>query len=74
MVYIDDELMELIFRCLRHSNRFVRETGFQTCATLVDAAADDVFEKFGVVFAENLADGLADNWSQVRLAASTATR
>jgi len=72
--YIDDELMEMIFRSLRHTNRFVRESGFQTCATLVEAAGDDVYGKFGVVFAQHLAEGLSDNWSQVRLAATVATR
>lgn len=34
----------------------------------------DSIEIFGMQFAEHLASGLADNWSQVRLAASVATR
>jgi hypothetical protein len=67
-------MMSLIFRSLHHTNRFVRESGFQTCSTLIEAASEDVYAKFGVVFAQNLAEGLADNWSQVRLAATTATR
>ena len=72
--YINDEMMKLIYRSLRHTNRFVRESGFQTCSTLIEAASEDVYAKFGVTFAQHLAEGLSDNWSQVRLAATTATR
>jgi len=35
---------------------------------------DDSIYVFGMQFAEHLANGLADNWSQVRLAGSQATR
>lgn len=34
----------------------------------------DPIGKFAIKIAENLASGLADNWSQVRLGSSTATR
>ncbi len=67
-------MLDLIFRSVHHTNRFVRESGYQTCATLIEAAADDVYGKFGVDFANHLAEGLADNWSQVRLSAIVATR
>ncbi len=67
-------MMELILRSLHHTNRFVRESGFQTCSTLIEAAAEDVYSKFGTEFASHLAEGLADNWSQVRLAALGAAR
>ena len=72
--FINQDMLDLIFRSVHHTNRFVRESGYQTCATLIEAAADDVYGKFGVDFASHLAEGLADNWSQVRLAAIVATR
>jgi len=33
--YIDQDLLDLIFRALTHTNRFVRETGYYVCASLV---------------------------------------
>jgi len=38
-----------------------------------DKLADSILI-FGMQFAKHLASGLADNWSQVRLASSQATR
>ncbi len=34
-VYIDQELLDLIFCSLNHTNRFVRETGYYVCGALV---------------------------------------
>ena len=77
--YVDQELLDLIFTTLRHENRFVRETGYQTCAAIIESCnipSDDEnpVRKFAVQFSRQLAIGLADNWSQVRMAATTATR
>eukprot|EP00057_Strongylocentrotus_purpuratus_P004297 XP_003728420.1 PREDICTED: uncharacterized protein LOC100889564 [Strongylocentrotus purpuratus] len=87
--FINQELLDLIFQSLTHTNRFVRETGYYVCATLVSCgtsnAEDDEMELsegqthntilvHGDQLAYHFAQGLADNWSQVRLAASTATR
>jgi len=92
--FIDEELLQLIFICLNHTNRFVRETGFHVCTTFIsvcsmeDDKAEDAMEvdfdslpednnpiiKYGSMLTDHLALGLADNWSQVRLAASTAAR
>ncbi|KAK2162572.1 hypothetical protein LSH36_96g05027 [Paralvinella palmiformis] len=83
--YIDVELLSLISQTLTHTNRFVRETGYYVCSSLVScnsskdgtstcSAEDNEIYKNGLQFAEQLARGLADNWSQVRLAASGATR
>ena len=33
--YIDQNLLDLIFITLVHTNRFVRETGYYVCASLV---------------------------------------
>ena len=83
--FVDDELLDLIFTTLGHDNRFVRETGYQTCASIIQACSHEQTEpnqegninpirKFAIKFANQLAVGLADNWSQVRMASSTATR
>nr|XP_054758807.1 uncharacterized protein LOC129264874 [Lytechinus pictus] len=85
--FIDQELLDLIFQSLTHTNRFVRETGYYVCATLVSCGTsqDEEMELsegnaintilvHGDQLAYHFAKGLADNWSQVRLAASTATR
>ncbi|RMX42240.1 hypothetical protein pdam_00011613 [Pocillopora damicornis] len=89
--YITQDLLDLIFQALNHTNRFVRETGYQLCASLVslgrkqdessegtESVMIDVKEnailKHGDQFSDYLKKGLSDNWSQVRLAASVATR
>ncbi|KAH9503018.1 hypothetical protein Btru_072633 [Bulinus truncatus] len=86
--YVDQELLDLIFEALMHTNRFVRETGFYVCGALVTCGAKEGSEtdsesklteenaiyRHGKVFAEYLGRGLADNWSQVRMAGSVATR
>ncbi|KAK7788464.1 hypothetical protein R5R35_012208 [Gryllus longicercus] len=85
--FVDEELLELVFQTLTHTNRFVRETGFFVCSSLVSCGnSDEDLESrdsvcavnpiftFGHEFSSHLTKGLADNWSQVRLAASVATR
>ena len=80
--FIDQNLLDLIFDSLRHQNRFVRETGYQTIATIIEVCAkipDQEINpmrnrKYNYHVASQLAKGLADNWSQVRMAASVATR
>ena len=78
--FINQELLDLLFCALMHTNRFVRETGFNVCSAIVlcgnssDGAANNSVVKYGQEFAKYFAKGLADNWSQVRLASSIATR
>lgn len=82
--YIDQELLDLIFTALVHTNRFVRETGFSVCAALVSSGMNvsetaELMESnpmimYGDQLATHLGQGLADNWSQVRLASSVACR
>lgn len=38
---IDEELLCLIFKTLTHTNRFVRETGFYVCSSLVNCGSKD---------------------------------
>ncbi|RUS87848.1 hypothetical protein EGW08_004381 [Elysia chlorotica] len=86
--YVDQELLDLIFEALTHTNRFVRETGYYVCGALVTCGAKPGSESYsetmlteensiyrhGKTFSEYLGKGLADNWSQVRMAGSVATR
>lgn len=84
--FIDNDLVSLIFQTLIHNNRFVQETGFYLCSSLFRCASSKASEEsecdssespvltFGRKISEHLALGLADNWSQVKLAASHATR
>eukprot|EP00794_Sanderia_malayensis_P007320 gene7320-8138_t len=78
--YLTQDLLDLIFQTLDHTNRFVRETGYYLCSALVrygvssTSQSSENFKVFGKQLAEHLKVGLADNWSQVRLAASIATR
>ncbi|KAJ4426515.1 hypothetical protein ANN_27329 [Periplaneta americana] len=39
--FVDDELLHLIFTTLTHTNRFVRETGFYVCSSLVSCGNTD---------------------------------
>ncbi|XP_077991642.1 uncharacterized protein LOC144445871 [Glandiceps talaboti] len=101
--HVTQDLLDLIFLTLTHTNRFVRETGYQVCAALAGCGgqqdftftsnplyevvelmeSDSIFSGVGdenplllhgEQLAYHLANGLSDNWSQVRLAASLATR
>ena len=73
--YVDQNLLDLIFTSLDHPNRFVRETGYQTCATIIEVSSTNAILEtenpvmiFAQQFANHLSQGLADNWSQVRMA------
>jgi hypothetical protein len=66
-----DSLLSLLIQCSEHSNRFVREGVYDViCAALVKAPAGWECDRLAAL----LRYGLADNWSQVRYAASRATR
>lgn len=81
--FINQELLDMIFQSLTHTNRFVRETAFYVCSSLVTCGSrheqvqgsdcNPLFE-YGHQFSTFLGKGMSDNWSQVRLAASIATR
>ncbi|KAK2178117.1 hypothetical protein NP493_558g01003 [Ridgeia piscesae] len=83
--FVTQELLDLIFQTLSHTNRFVRETGYYVCGSLVGCnysesgevllpPEENAIYQLGDQFSKWLGTGLADNWSQVRLAASVATR
>ncbi|XP_050404936.1 uncharacterized protein LOC126820858 [Patella vulgata] len=86
--FVDQDLLDLVFSSLTHTNRFVRETGYYVCSSLVGCGFNDTVSdsergqhlegnaiyQHGEQFADYLGRGLSDNWSQVRLAGSVATR
>nr|VZI41487.1 unnamed protein product [Spirometra erinaceieuropaei] len=79
----DPEILSLIFKAVNHTNRFVRETGYELLSTVIlnHGCHGKGVEQDGVEavpdfvrVAEQLAFGLADNWSRVRMAALKASR
>lgn len=72
--FLDQNLLDLVRVSLGHANRFVRETGYYTLTSFIKTGATHDGPAFGPQFADDIAQGLADNWSQVRLSASVACR
>ncbi|GFY50793.1 uncharacterized protein TNIN_184761 [Trichonephila inaurata madagascariensis] len=80
--FITNEFLELLFKTLSHTNRFVRETGYYVLGSLVNCGTsckDNSYnafaaENFGHQISAQLGVGLSDNWSQVRLASSECAR
>lgn len=78
--FVDNTLLELLCRTVQHVSRFVRETTFCvissliTCCSVTGSKSPFTVNHCGPRISKCLALGLADNWSQVRLAASEATR
>lgn len=75
--FMNLDVLNLIFETLKHDNRFVRETGYYLCASLAHygvCSNPSSNKEMADMLASNLRIGLADNWSQVRLAASVANR
>ncbi|CAD7696000.1 unnamed protein product [Ostreobium quekettii] len=68
------DLRDLLYLGLGHFNRFVRETGFLCLGTMCEMLGPEGLGDIKSEVAQKLAKGLADNWSQVRYAASIATR
>ncbi|VDP35157.1 unnamed protein product [Schistosoma mattheei] len=71
-------ILELIFKAVQHVNRFVRETGYDVLSTMISRhlcyTEPEAREATYINVATQLAKGLSDNWSQVRMAASRAVR
>ena len=65
--FITPDLLQLIFTSLGHANRFVRESGFKVIASIVKCPglSEATTNTHWPIISENLARGLADNWSQV---------
>lgn len=61
-LYEDLDFFDLLFEALRHTNRFVRETGYGLLGAASEATKGHVHTMEVV---KQLHDGLSDNWSQV---------
>lgn len=73
--HLNHHLLEITFRALKHTNRFVREGGFFTVKAFCTLCnSSEVFQDIAMEIAKAIALGLGDNWSQVRFAASVACR
>jgi len=77
--HVTKDLVELLFKTLSHTNRFVRETSFYVLAAIICCFEQmkqdgNVSADLLMPVAKSLALGLSDNWSQVRMAACFATR
>lgn len=73
--YIDESMLDLMQECSRHTNRFVREYTYFALKNVYDVCDHDAF--MSLVAPKTvavLANGIKDNWSQVRYAASVAAR
>lgn len=72
--YRDPEILSIVFRAVSHTNRFVRETGYDVLGTVIDnqgceghtfvEGTDEPVPDF-VRVAQQLRTGLGDNWSRV---------
>jgi len=73
--HINDELLSLLAECSRHTNRFVREYAFFAYKDVFDVCDAGVFLSAIAGKTVNVvANGIRDNWSQVRYAGSVAAR
>eukprot|EP01130_Rhizamoeba_saxonica_P008163 TRINITY_DN3297_c1_g1_i1.p1 TRINITY_DN3297_c1_g1~~TRINITY_DN3297_c1_g1_i1.p1 ORF type:complete len:644 (-),score=136.08 TRINITY_DN3297_c1_g1_i1:20-1951(-) len=72
--FLTAKWQDVIIRSLSHTNRFVREIGYKTIRTICEITSAEQLQSTGPLFTSHLKLGLADNWSQVRYAASIATR
>jgi hypothetical protein len=64
----------VLYGSLSHPNRFVRETGHFMLASASAALKGPALEEAADELAPRIADGLSDNWSQVRYAACVGAR
>ncbi len=76
--YVDVPLLSLLSSATRHQNRFVRETAFRSLSALVSSGClegkSGESKTLDAMLADMVGQGMADNWSQVRLAASVTCR
>jgi hypothetical protein len=68
------DVRSALYGSLSHPNRFVRETGHFMLASVSAALKGPALEEAAPELAPRIADGLSDNWSQVRYAACVAAR
>lgn len=72
--YLDEDMLNLISKSLRHPNRFVREICQYILGTICDILSEEEILQIHKDISSKIGFGLSDNWSQVRYAASVAVR
>eukprot|EP00347_Sterkiella_histriomuscorum_P007190 403349918 len=74
--YFDRKQIEkMIEFCSNHSNRHIRELIQQLILVVLSSVQKDKVESFDLIYYANfISQGMADNWSQVRFAASHSAR
>ncbi|KAL5971124.1 hypothetical protein TSMEX_001130 [Taenia solium] len=74
----DPDILTIVFKAVSHTNRFVRETGYDVLGTIIQnqgcggSGEGNISDYIRV--AQQLRTGLGDNWSRVRMAALKTTR
>ncbi|CAK9102435.1 unnamed protein product [Durusdinium trenchii] len=72
---IDESMLKMMQECSKHTNRFVREYTYFALKNVYDVCSHDAFMVLvAPKTVDVLANGIKDNWSQVRYAASVAAR
>jgi len=72
---ISAEMLDLLYECSKHTNRFVREYAYFALGNVFDVCDAPAFvEWVAPQTVRIVAAGIRDNWSQVRYAASVAAR
>ncbi|CAG5080421.1 Oidioi.mRNA.OKI2018_I69.PAR.g9583.t1.cds [Oikopleura dioica] len=69
---VSQELFDLLNECTCHSNRFIRESAFYIASAILSVTLEN--SDLVPSFASLIHKGISDNWSQVRMASSTAAR
>nr|CUU98152.1 hypothetical transcript [Hymenolepis microstoma] len=79
----DPDIITIVFKAVNHTNRFVRETGYDVMGTIIQnqgcggsGVGEDGQENVSdyIRVAQQLRIGLGDSWSRVRMAALRTTR
>ena len=70
----DREILDLILSCVRHRNRFVRDSGYKTLASWLRSGSDKTTSEERCELVLLLSGGLTDSWAQVRLSSTAACR
>lgn len=69
-----EEILNIVTKGKHHENRFVREGGLRLLTAIIEVSPKELLCAVMERTVKTIADGLQDNWSQVRYASSLATR
>lgn len=69
-----EDIVGIVTKGRHHENRFVREGGLRLLTAIIEVSPKQLLCAVMERAVQTIADGLQDNWSQVRYASSLATR